>query len=426
MRISIQQINSVLGSALLTAIPVLLLTEIGHASSAWYALVLSSLVMWFTREGGLKATLTGLRPYRVLASALAYCLLPTLLFMSLHRTGAGAELERATRMLFGCLFVLGAVLSMKPQWLRQASWGFVFAGLASSAYVFWPAERVLGRPVTPEYNAVSYGNLMLLITVLLLYSTRWQLTSWSRAEKAIKWVTVGITLIAFVFTETRTGWLALPVFGVIWIYLNGWVKRLATMMYVAIGLIAVCTTLILCIPKMHQRITDGVNEVSECLTTNSTAFTSTCVRVQLWRSSMDMFVENPILGLGLRKNFQPELQLRVSKGLVSQRVAEGWAESHSDMMMVLATQGVLGGLGLLLVYFAPAFLFARRLSLGRDNNARVAAAMGLAICLGFAVFGLTELMFRGMRTVGFYAVMIGWLMALSDPEFNAEDLRAKV
>jgi len=29
-------------------------------------------------------------------------------------------------------------------------------------------------------------------------------------------------------------------------------------------------------------------------------------------------------------------------------------------------------------------------------------------------------MFRGMRTVGFYAVMIGWLLALSDPALNEE------
>jgi len=45
----------------------------------------------------------------------------------------------------------------------------------------------------------------------------------------------------------------------------------------------------------------------------------------------------------------------------------------------------------------------------------VAAAIGLAVCLGFMAYGLTELMFRGMRTMGFYSVMMGWALALSDP-----------
>ena len=415
MRISVQQINSAVGGVVIAAIPTLLLTELGHSSIAWYGLVFSAFAMWFTREGGWRLTLASLKPYRALTGALAFAFVPILLFMALHHSTAGAELERAVRMLLGCLFVLGAALSMKPQWLRQSSWGFAIAGLASSAYVFWPAERELGRPVTPEFNSVSYGNLTQLMAMLLMYSIRWSLTPWPRAEKAAKWAVVLITMVGFVLTQTRTGWLAVPVFGLIWLYLNGWIKRLSTMIYTAVGLLLLCGVMLFSIPKMHERLMDGYHEVTECLTTNSTAFSSTCIRLQLWRSSMDIFVEQPLLGLGLRKNFQPALQERVSKGLVLQRVADEWAEPHSDMMMALATQGVLGGAALLFVYFAPALLFARRLATDQTNNARVAAAMGLAVCLGFAVFGLTELMFRGMRTVGFYAVMIGWLMALSDP-----------
>jgi O-antigen ligase len=37
------------------------------------------------------------------------------------------------------------------------------------------------------------------------------------------------------------------------------------------------------------------------------------------------------------------------------------------------------------------------------------------ICVGFAVFGLTEMMFRDMRTASFYATWIAFFLALSDP-----------
>ncbi|WP_235489697.1 hypothetical protein [Achromobacter sp. DMS1] len=40
--------------------------------------------------------------------------------------------------------------------------------------------------------------------------------------------------------------------------------------------------------------------------------------------------------------------------------------------------------------------------------------MGLALTLGFAVFGLTELMFRTMKTLGLYVILAAWLLALSD------------
>ena len=43
--------------------------------------------------------------------------------------------------------------------------------------------------------------------------------------------------------------------------------------------------------------------------------------------------------------------------------------------------------------------------------------MGLVLCVGFFVFGWTELILRGIRTLSFYAVMMAWLLALSDERF---------
>ena len=411
---SIQDLNSIIVALLIGVMPLLMLTEIGHSSGAWYVLVVLCLIICFTREGGLNRTLSELRPYRWIIAAFMFSLVPAVLNMLRFQALPGAEFERALRMILGCVLVLGAALSMHPQYLRRVSWGFMIAGLISCAYVFWPAARDLGRPVTPEYNAVTYGNLMLLLSVLVMYSTRWVLTPWPRVEKSVKWVVVITITIGFVLTQTRTGWLALPVFILIWLLLNNYVKRPLRLIAALALLVAICAGSLMLIPKMNERVTDAYLEVSECATKNPLAFSSVCIRMQLWRSSLDMFYEHPLLGLGRRSDFQPALIDRVEKGLVLQYVAEDWAEPHSDMLMILATQGLFGGIALLLVYFAPAILFARRLVSRESLNIRTAAAMGLAICVGFAIFGLTELMFRGMRTIGFYSVMVGWLLALSD------------
>jgi O-antigen ligase len=87
------------------------------------------------------------------------------------------------------------------------------------------------------------------------------------------------------------------------------------------------------------------------------------------------------------------------------------------MLFSMASHGVLGLTALLLMYAAPIWIFSRRLRAGVSQPARVAAAMGLTLCLGFFVFGWTELMLRSIRTIGFYAMAMAWLLALSDDKF---------
>ena len=415
MKLTKQDIYSFLGAVLIGVMPLLMLTEIGHSSRAWYVLVGTCLIICLTRDGGHKKTVSTLYPYRWVIAAFMFSLVPALLNMLRFQAVPGAEVERALRMILGCVLVLGAVLTMHPQVVRRITWGFVVAGLISCAYVFWPSERDFGRPVTPEYNSVTYGNLMLLLGVMIMYSTRWTLTRWPRAERLFKWLVVVVMLIGFILTQTRTGWLALPFFLSIWLVLNNFVKRPVRLFAALVLLVCVCATSVMLIPKMNERAHDAYNEVSECMTTNPVAFTSVCIRLQLWRTSMDIFYANPWLGIGRRVDFQPALIARVDKGMILPLVADEWAEPHSDMIMILATQGLIGGLALLLIYFAPAVVFARRLASSHVINTRVAAAMGLAVCIGFVIFGLTELMFRGMRTIGFYSVMVGCLLALSDP-----------
>ena len=418
MTLSIRDLHSITVTILIGIMPVLMLTESGHSSNAWYILVIACLIICFTRAGGIHKTLRDLQPYQWVAAAFFFSLVPPALNMLRFQTLPGAEIERSLRLILGCLLILGAVLSLRPEWLKRAIWGFMFAGLLSCTYVFWPAEREFGRPVTPEYNSVTYGNLMLLLSMLVMYSMRWTLTPWPRAEKWVKLCVIVIVFLGFSLTQTRTGWLALPFFLMIWLLLNNFVKRPMRLIAALAVLICICATSVMLIPKMNERTKDVYREVSECLSTNPTAFTSVCIRIQLWRSSLDMFYQHPFLGIGSRSKFQPELAERVNSDMILPVIAENFGEPHSDMFMILATEGVLGGISLLLLYLVPAILFAKRLTQPQTMNIRAAAAMGLAICLGFAIFGLTELMFRGMRTVGFYAVVIGWLLALSDQRMD--------
>jgi O-antigen ligase len=106
------------------------------------------------------------------------------------------------------------------------------------------------------------------------------------------------------------------------------------------------------------------------------------------------------------------------QGIVSDFThAQRFGEPHSDIMYSLASHGLMGLAALLLMYLAPAWIFARRLSAKVAAPARVAAAMGLVVCVGLFAFGWTELILRTLRTLSFYSMSIAWLLALSDERF---------
>src|SRR5690606_35953647 len=116
---------------------------------------------------------------------------------------------------------------------------------------------------------------------------------------------------------------------------------------------------------------------------------------------IDAGADHPWTGLGSGGKFIDYLQdVAVPKGLAAQDVVdEHFGEPHSDLLLMFFAFGWPGVLGLLLIYFLPCVYFVPRM-LGRKipPQARAAAAMGLAVCLGFFFFGLTETMFRRMNT----------------------------
>ena len=154
-----QRIDSFLVAALLAAMPINMLTELGRASGVFYALAIVCLTICFSRVGGLRATLNDLKEYRVLAAALFFSLVVITIAALRSDKRIDTEIERALRLSLGTFVILGACLSLIPQWLRQATWGMVVATWAATGYAVWLSWPSFRRPEdVPQYNAVSYGD----------------------------------------------------------------------------------------------------------------------------------------------------------------------------------------------------------------------------------------------------------------------------
>lgn len=406
--------------ALYAYMPVAVMSTDTMASPAFYvALVLClGAACWRPRVSAGKV----LAEYRTFLCWYAIPLLAVLASCAVHRHWAGVSVEAGLRTSVGMLILLLGLRQVRPHLLRQTVWGVYAAALFATGYVMYLAYPSWAtRPITTIYNAVSYGNLLLLLAVISLYSLRWRLTplpSW--LEKTIKLVVTAAAVAGFMLTQTRTGWLAVPVFAVLGVAMTIGFRHpwRAVGVLVAIGVIAVA--LGASSPSLRGRVEQGYQETMQCYDTARPVDDSICIRFQLWRAAWHAFSHNPAFGLGDHGLFRDWMQHRaLPDGVVSKYVADDFGEPHDDMLQALSSFGIPGGVGLLILYFAPAWLFLKRLNQRYSRQTRAAAAMGAAVCLGFAVFGVTELMFRGIRTVGFYTMLVALFLVLSEPDGEA-------
>jgi len=401
---------------LYAAMPIAIMTSDRVPSPVFYLAIALCLVLLACRKPWTASAVAVPADYKALFLCCGVPVLAVLISSAEHGHWPGGDFESALRWSVGLPVLVLGLARVGRRTLAQAMWGVYIAALAATAYVVYLAYPSLVRPQTEIYNAVSYGNLLLVLAVISLFSLYLPLTSRPRLEHILKVGVAALAFAGFIVTQTRTGWMAMPVFVLLGVALRFGYKRPGRTLGIAIGILVIVLAIGASSASLRQRVETGYTQTLSCHGANETANTSVCIRFQLWQAGEHAFAHNPAFGLGDSGLFRKWMRARaLPDGVVSSYVAHNFGEPHNDMIKALYSFGVLGGLGLLLAYFAPAWLFIRRMSHRYSTQTRAAAAMGAAFCLGFAIFGLTELMFRGMRTVSFYTMFVSLFLALSSP-----------
>lgn len=412
--------------ALVALMPITIMTSQTIPSALFYGIALLSLILLITHKSLDTHGFT--RNHKPVLISLSIFTLVVLFAGIWHGKLAGLDLEIALRFFLG-VWLLGVAFSYIPKnILVHSIWGFLIAGLIASIYIIGLVLSGENRPQTSAvYNAVGYGSLTALLMIIALFSTRYHISKYIKTELIFKIALVLICFLAVVLTQTRTAWVAMPLFILVGAILFTPYKPgnrksfskstpakiigLAIIAFIAIGTVFISSD------KMRHRANLAYNEAVNCVGDQSTTDNSICIRLQLWRAALDMTSERPIAGNGSKRYFNDYLQNEsYPKGLVSTYVAKGWGEPHNDLLLALSSFGIPGGIALLLIYLAPSIVFLKRLSFRNTPEARAAAAMGICLCLGFMIFGFTETMFRSMRTVSFYAMGTALFLVLSRPE----------
>ncbi len=349
-----------------------------------------------------------------MAAALLLPLFCMFITSAVRHVWSPSELEKLLRFALA-VPVLWLLLRAPQSWLKHIQWSILAGALAGSVMLiitmtWWDRSTVVD--IGGRYNAVAFANITLLFGSMSLLSIGLGPCSrWPRAETGLKILAFALSVWATWLSETRSSWMLLPALALVFLLgLRGWSRRHKA--YCALALSVALLVSAVGIWHFSSRMPAVVTDLQN-FSTSADRDTSFGIRLQLWYASLIMFKRSPIVGVGPSK-FREQLTELEKYGVVSKEVVEGYGEPHNDLLAALAGYGLLGLLSMLALYLVPAWVFLRRVA-SDDRVIRVGAQMGLLFCLGYCVFSLTEMMFRNMRSVPTYSLIVVALIALTAP-----------
>ncbi|CAN5125295.1 O-antigen ligase family protein [soil metagenome] len=305
----------------------------------------------------------------------------------------------------GLFIVMTWLLMQLPlAWLRAVRFGWM---LGAAIAAIWITRMMLdsdGRQMHIGFsNLIPFGDLSMMMGVLALLSIGW---TRSRVSVVLGVLAGLLGLYVSVASGNRGSWLAIPIFIFIALFLTRrWSTRVKFGVYAA-----VIATLVL-LGAVSRPIAERVERVDDELTQfehGENLDSSVGTRLQLWQASWRIFQRHPVAGTGVLE-FKDALHEEAAQNRLTP-VAATFDHSHNEVLFALASLGVVGLLAYLMLLVVPAVFYARRLR--ADNpQVRCTAAMGLTLCTGFAVFGLTEVLTIITLTNAFYTITSAVLAA---------------
>jgi O-antigen ligase len=311
--------------------------------------------------------------------------------------------EKPSRMFFA-FTALALVLAVRPE-RRLLWWGVSAGALAALPFIAW--QRLWLHVDRPGglINAITFGDLSLLLALLALVGA---IDMRNHARQAMfAGIAALAGLAASVLTGSRGGWVALLPAVVLLLrhvrMLDS--RRLGALLAAVIVLLAGSWF----VPALgvHDRFAEGVDNARTWMD-GGNVFTNVGTRLELWKGAAMLIAERPLLGRDV-KAVRARLAEYAAEGRLDPVVLP-LPHLHNDGLQQLATGGVVGFASWLALLGAPLVFFARRLTGGAQAPQSTVALAGVLVVVGYASFGLTEVIFWSVAGSVFYALMVFLLM----------------
>jgi O-antigen ligase len=288
------------------------------------------------------------------------------------------------------------IAALMPVYLMLRRFGiftgraFVYGGAVAGpvlAFQAWYQVDVLHKGFADgAYHKIVFGDMAMLAAVLALLGACCVANS---RLKQFAFVTgAAAAIYASVLSGTRGAWILLPLLGafVLWLYRRQLTRRAwagVAAMVLLFGFAAANTD------TVRSGLESGAADLRTFMTAPA-AETSWGIRLNLWRNSLFILKDSPLLGTGLG-DFQHDMVAMTKDGRSLNPYVAGFSHAHSIYFHALATSGLLGFAALVIaLFYLPFRYFHRHWSPAADPMVRFYSLGGMISLASFAVFGFSE------------------------------------
>jgi O-antigen ligase len=356
----------------------------------------------------LKFGLTGTR-WLWIAALCMPLLLTAIQYVSLFPQLGLQDFDNISRFSL-CIPVYLALLIIRPN-IRLFLWGCVFFTLYSVVLMFWHMHvQGLDRGIAPNgfLGIIPHTSLSIILAMLALRLKTG--TDGSFQRRLLPVLLMCCTFIVPLLTETRSGLLlALAMSVLVWFLLAD--KNIKILLFGSVVAVGVMT-MVLSNSNLWSRSDSTMAEIAQYTTQDPPVMTSATIRIELWRYATSVFVGHPLIGVGNHR-FQGTLSdYKLPVGL------DLYTHPHNEFLRVAAEGGLLGILGLAMLYFVPMVVAWR--SYLRSRSATNPALMIIIFSCGFLIAGLVDVVLVWRPTIMFYGMIISLLLVDMDKNYRAE------
>ena len=303
--------------------------------------------------------------YKIGFSFICYALVTALSLLILG--GKLSNLDMPSRTFFILpVFILLLNFPPKKEW--------VFIGILTGSFISGLIAlyhyQVLGIRAFDDfgYMVIQSGDIAMSLGIFSLTIAIQHLK-----DKKIAWTIIALTcaffgVLASMLSGARGGWIIAP-FVIIWLLIINR-ELISVKVGVTLAIILISSSLIShnIVDKRIKKAFQDITQFSEQNNSNS----SLGARVEMWKSGIYNFIENPIFGTGY-KDRQKYNQTLVDKKLVAPIVLK-FGRLHNSYIEELSIKGVIGLTTLMLFFCLPLYFFIFK----RDVKNSVFAQLGVA------------------------------------------------
>lgn len=288
---------------------------------------------------------------------------------------------------------------------REFAAGAVVACLVMGAQAFYQVEVAGNVFAKGYYHKIVFGDLAVwwaAVSALLalIVVQGW----WSRL---LLLLAIGAGLYASVLSQTRGAWLFVPVFPVIVIWTQ-WQRIGVRRNWLIASMVIVVAVIVgagMQSDSLKQGVQRGIDEL-EAFTHNPGELSSWGLRLNMWRNSLLILKEHPIIGTGVG-DFQADMKHMVEDGRSWNPYVVRYGHAHSIYFDTLAKGGILGFLTTVMAFLLlPFAAFVRGLRKAERPWERFYAIGGILLVAAFATFGFSEGLWARNPFVNTYVISL--------------------